>query len=468
MRLRPRIALVTAAVLAPMIALLVGWDLLSRRAAAEDELVAFTEGLMRSAEWRAGCARTPEQWRGDANRGRPPPGPRAEPPPRGQPPGERPPPPGNDPRPHSEPASFFAYAADLTPHHPDAPPLPTDLDLAATPLSLTPTWPDGTVRVLLRMPGGDETCAYVLARGTTEPWLGGVLPPTHLWLLPLVTVVAVMLLAVGPVVRRLRALTVAVRRSADSAYARGVPIEGSDELTELAEAFDHAAAEVRGQLAETRRREETLREYIANTRHDLMIPLTVLQGHLAELAARAPDPAVGHAIDEAHYIGALVADLAATARLDARPAIERHPVELASLVERVVARHRPVARSRGVALDHATEALTVEGDVTLIEQAVGNLVYNAIRYNRAGGHVAVVLEGRGAGFVISVIDDGPGDPAEIAQLVARGARGDAARTRAPEGSGLGLHIAARVAEAHGFALRFLPSAYGGVRVELVG
>lgn len=464
MRLRPRIALVTAAVLAPMIALLVGWDALSRRAAAEDELVAFTRGLMRSAEWRAGCARAPERWRGDRARGRPPPGPRPAPTSRG----ERGPPPGTDPRPHREPASFFAYGADLTPHHPEAPALPAGLDLDATPLSLTPTWPDGTVRVLLRMPDGDETCAYVLARGTTEPWLGGVLPPTHLWLLPLLTVVAVVLLAIGPVVRRLRALTEAVQRSAGSAYESGVPIEGSDELTELARAFDAAAAEVRSQLAATRRREETLREYIANTRHDLMIPLTVLQGHLAELASRAPDAVVGHAIDEAHYIGALVADLAATARLDARPAVERHPVELAPLVERVIARHRPVARTRGVALDHATEPLTVGGDVTLIEQAVGNLVYNAIRYNRAGGHVAVVLEGRGEGFAISVIDDGPGDPAEIERLVARGARGDAARTRAPEGTGLGLHIAARVADAHGFALRFSPSAHGGVRVELVG
>jgi signal transduction histidine kinase len=68
-----------------------------------------------------------------------------------------------------------------------------------------------------------------------------------------------------------------------------------------------------------------------------------------------------------------------------------------------------------------------------------------------------------------VVDDGPGIPAaDLARLVERGFRGDEARSRAPGGSGLGLHIAWRVAQLHTLALRFTASEYGGLEVTLEG
>src|SRR4029079_19421331 len=107
-------------------------------------------------------------------------------------------------------------------------------------------------------------------------------------------------------------------------------------------------------------------------------------------------------------------------------------------------------------------------DLTLLEQAVSNLVYNAIRHNRPGGHAALILEGEDRGrFRLRVIDDGPGIPEEeLAHLIARGFRGNDARTRVPGGQGLGLDIAHRVAKLHGFALAFRRSEYGGLEAEL--
>ena len=68
-----------------------------------------------------------------------------------------------------------------------------------------------------------------------------------------------------------------------------------------------------------------------------------------------------------------------------------------------------------------------------------------------------------------MIDDGPGIPeADLATLATRGARGDEARTRAPEGQGLGLHIARRAAALHGFTLTLQRSEYGGLEVKLEG
>lgn len=335
------------------------------------------------------------------------------------------------------------------------------------------------IRVPVRVPVSSTDCAWVLAQGTTERWLGGVLPPTHLWLLPLLAVIGVVFLAIGPVVRRIRALTASARRSEASDYASGVDLEGTDELAELARSLDGAARRVRDQLGETHHREQALREYVANTTHDIMIPLTVLQGHLAELArggGAGDEPrVVGAAIDEAHYLGALIHNLAMAAKLEvAEAAPQTAPVDLCALVERVVMRHRAIARSLEVAMDHAVpvEPVIAGGDVTMLEQAVTNLVYNAIRHNRRGGHVAIILEhdervGQVAGFALRVIDDGPGvADDELARLVERGFRGTAARTRSPEGRGLGLAIAHKVAELHGLALSFTRSEHGGLEATL--
>ncbi len=124
-----------------------------------------------------------------------------------------------------------------------------------------------------------------------------------------------------------------------------------------------------------------------------------------------------------------------------------------------------MARNAGVAFAHAVPGtpVPIAGDVTLVEQAVSNLVYNAIRHNAAGGHVALTLDVEAppaaATFVLRVVDDGPGLPAGARdRLFERWARGDGARTRNPEGQGLGLHIAWQVCQRHGFTLSLAAAA----------
>jgi signal transduction histidine kinase len=283
--------------------------------------------------------------------------------------------------------------------------------------------------------------------------------------------------ASGPVVRRIRALAGHVRRSAEGRYETPVPVTGSDEVAELAQAFNEAGREVRAHLSEVEEREAALRSFVANTTHDVMLPLTVLQGHLSQLQKDAGEGTessrrLGAAAEEAHYIGSLLQNLSAAAKLEAGGALERHPFDLSALVERVVERHRPLAAASGIAFDHAVpeSPLWADGDVTLVEQAVGNVVHNAIRHNRGGGRVAVVLDEEGVhGFRVRVADDGPGVPPEqIGRLGERRFRAAEARQRHPEGLGLGLSIARDVAERHGYALQFAPNAPSGLAVELTG
>lgn len=169
-------------------------------------------------------------------------------------------------------------------------------------------------------------------------------------------------------------------------------------------------------------------------------------------------------------MASLPRNLGAATKLDESSApVVFSPVDLSALVDRVVTRHRPIARASGVELNVAVPdpPLIVASDLTLFEQALSNLVDNAIRYNHPGGHAAVLLDRAGDGFVLSVTDDGPGvTDEELAQLTTRWFRGSEARTRRPDGKGLGLAIVTESVARIGLALTFHRPAAGGLRAEI--
>lgn len=459
MRLRTRLALQIGAVTLPCLLVLFAWDGRARHGAAEELLGRLTEDLVADPAELAACAADPAAWQ-QAHAGTR--GPREG---RGPPPGG----PGGH-RPGGKPPVAWVYDERGEAVDPAAPPLP-----AVPPPGPPQPWPawwfEAEVRQAVRTAWPAGPCAVIVLEGSTVPgWIGAVLPAPHVLLAPLLLVLGVSLFAVGPLLARVRRLEAAVRRSTEHGYADDVPVEGDDELADLARAFDDAGRAVRARMEERDARERALREHLANTSHDVMLPLTVLQGHLAALRERPSEATLLAAMDEAHYLGALVHNLGAAARLEAHTDLRR-PVDLGALVARVVARHRPIARQHGVSVEHALpeEAVTLPGDVTLLEQAVSNLVYNAVRYNRAGGHVAVTLDLTAGGFELRVIDDGPGlSDDDLARMHERGYRADEARTRAPEGQGLGLDIVARVCDRHGLGLRYRRSEFGGLEVEIVG
>jgi signal transduction histidine kinase len=261
-----------------------------------------------------------------------------------------------------------------------------------------------------------------------------------------------------------------------------VQLDGADELTELAEAFDESQRRIRAQMGELERREQALRDFVADTTHDVMLPLTVLQGYLTSLERQtgAGEPLSSEilhgALEECHYLASMVQNLGAAARLEAGEALSSlSNVDLNALVGRVIARHRRIADQRGLALEFAVPEAPIAlwADVTLLEQALSNLVHNAVRYGHRGGHVAVILERRDGGhaFSLRVLDDGPGIPAHhLARITERGYRGDRARSRSTqaEGLGLGLHIVRDVAERHGLTLDLRAGEEGGLVAELQG
>lgn len=380
-------------------------------------------------------------------------------------PGGRPPGPG--PRGYE----LFAYAADGTSPAINAPPLPS--------AALSTFWTGLGRGLQLRFDiGGAGDCAVGLVRMPPRP--GQLRDQLVAVALVVLSVLGGVWIAAGPVIARMRRLADAVRRSAASTYDQPVSTEGDDEVASLAQAFNDAGATVKAHLHDVQAREETLRKFVADTTHDVAIPMSVLQGHLSSLegtldgigdAKAAARGHVDHAIREAHYITSLLRNLAVATKLgDTSAPLAVGPVNLASLVERVVGRHRPLARASHVEVAFAVpeEPLVLQTDATLLEQALSNLVDNAVRYNVPGGHVAVVLDSAGAdGFVLTVADDGPGVSAsELASLTQRWFRGSEARTRRPDGKGLGLAIASEACERLGLRLAFDRPPEGGLKATI--
>lgn len=363
---------------------------------------------------------------------------------------------------------YFAYDADGHPSSADAPPLPPDRDD-----DIEAYW-SGTARgVAMVVSLGNGPCAFILARIPPRP--NEVTGQLEALGIVLVVVFAASWFASGALIPRIRRLEQRVRDAASAHYANPIPADGADEISGLARAFNDAGAQVRSHVTELRQREETLRAFVAHTTHDVGVPLSVLQGHLADLDRLAGDQNatrdhVRAAIREAHYMGSLLRNLEVAATLDeagAHQVVAR--TDLGDLVSRVVARHQPIARASDIELNVAVPdaRLEIETDPVLFERALSNLVDNAVRYNRPGGHVAVMVEGSAGAFTVSVTDDGPGvPPAELSQLTERWFRGSTARTRRPDGKGLGLAIANESLARLGMTLTFRTPADGGLRAEI--
>ena len=299
-------------------------------------------------------------------------------------------------------------------------------------------------------------------------------------------VVAILAAAVGlsllGVVRPLARRILRLRRAADGIGAEADLARDDDahddELAELGDRIAAAHDRIRRDAETLREREHQLRRFVADVSHDLRTPLSSLQLALEQASDACAEPDVAaqlaRAIEDTVYIAALTTNLRMASLLregwDPVPASPR--VDLTPTVERVVARSRIFARRRGVTLEVGTpdEPVLVACNPIAAEQAITNVVENAVAYGDTGGRVAVVLDLLGDGrFRVTVLDDGPGvPPQELPRLGERAFRSDAARQRDPRGSGLGLAITSEVAARCGWTLEFAAAPPRGLRVEITG
>jgi len=269
----------------------------------------------------------------------------------------------------------------------------------------------------------------------------------------------------GRVVRAISSVSVAARAIASGDLRRRVPpSRAGRELVELGDAFNAMCDSNERLVGELR----TLSDDIA---HDLRTPLTRLRA-AAELAATGGMPPDDLPPDVAAETDAMLALIEATldvaraaSGLDPSPAA---PADLAAETRRVCDLYAADAEVRrlDLAVELPPSPVPVRGNAGRLQQLVGNLLDNALKFTPPGGRVAVALAAGGGRAVLSVDDSGPGvPPGERERVFRRFWRADAAR--ATPGSGLGLALVRAVATGVGGRVRCLASPLGGARFEVV-
>jgi two-component system, OmpR family, sensor kinase len=240
--------------------------------------------------------------------------------------------------------------------------------------------------------------------------------------------------------------------------------EGDDEIARLARTLNEMLARLEAGLQRERR-------FAAEASHELRTPLASLRAEL-ELALRRPRTneelraALGSAAEETDRLTALAEDLLVLARSDEGALrLERRPLAAGELLDSVAGRFAARAGEAGVELEvDAPAGLEAVGDRARLEQALGNLVDNALRHGagpvrleaeRANGSVALRVSDAGEGFADDVLP----------RAFERFSRADGARSGS--GAGLGLAIVAAIAQAHGGRASAANRPGGGAEVTLV-
>ena len=258
----------------------------------------------------------------------------------------------------------------------------------------------------------------------------------------------------------------ATHRLAAGAHDTRVPVQGHDEVAQLAQDFNELALTLE-------RTERMRRDYMADVSHELRTPLAVLRGELEAMedgvhpftpeALRLLQAEVGtltQLVDDLHELA--LADVGALS-------YRKADLDLGALLAQELQSAGRAAAERGLAVDAelTPESIVIHADAARLRQLLHNLIGNALRYTDRGGRLRVRLQREGDDAVLDVMDSEPGVADEmLPRLLERFFRVEGSRGRAGGGSGLGLAICKAIVQAHDGHIEARHSPLGGVWMQV--
>jgi two-component system phosphate regulon sensor histidine kinase PhoR len=236
--------------------------------------------------------------------------------------------------------------------------------------------------------------------------------------------------------------------------ANGTLLHGDDD------GEDVGAVVVLNDVTRLKRLEAVRRDFVANVSHELKTPVTSIKGFAETLEDGAlDDPAAAHRFvriisGQADRLNSIIEDLLALSTLEQSgdsPLLQLEEADLCDVIAVALEVCGPKADAKSIELrEDCPGLLLARVSPPLLEQAVVNLIDNAVKYSAEGSTIVVTLEETGDEVVVSVTDEGQGIAGEhLPRLFERFYRVDKARSRDLGGTGLGLAIVKHVAQIHG-------------------
>ena len=260
-----------------------------------------------------------------------------------------------------------------------------------------------------------------------------------------------------------------------TAKAERVQLQSLTEITlseDEAVEFSRLSRAVNQMLLRLKQAFDAQRQFVGNAAHELRTPLALMQARLdlymsTDHGDSCPETEETIAMmqEQTERLSRMVRTLLDMSELKAVPRNDR--IQLAPMIEEVLADLSPLAEKSGVTLSQSGEDLWVTGSDVLVYRAIFNLVENGVKYNCPGGSVCVAVSRRGQKAVIEVKDTGCGIPENFRESVFQPFfRVDKSRSREKGGVGLGLSLVWEIAHLHGGDVRIRESGETGTVIEL--
>ncbi len=293
-----------------------------------------------------------------------------------------------------------------------------------------------------------------------------ILPVAVISLLLSLFLIIVATLLVRRFVNPLADVIYAAREVTNGKLGTRISSEGPQDMRSLSDSFNEMASSLE-------RNDRERREMFADIAHELRTPLSIIRGRLEGIVdgIYAVDGGqVSLALEQTYLLERLVDDLRLLTLVETRQLhFEKKQVDLAQLARRTIDMFSAEAQEKNISLvlEKGSGTYTVELDPQRMEQVIGNLIGNSLRYIPDGSKIWLTLEQSSEAVKLFVNDNGPGVAEdELSYLFDRFWRKDKSRARSAGGTGLGLAIAKQLIEAQGGTIEAKNLGGNGLQVRI--
>lgn len=280
-----------------------------------------------------------------------------------------------------------------------------------------------------------------------------------------------LILLINHIFKPLKQISAASQNIAKGDYENRIPVSGKDELSEMAQSFNHMAEEIQNQMVELKKVAQQKQCFIDNFAHELRTPLTAIYGYAeyiqkAAITDEEKLSATSYIMSESSRLQNMAYRLLDLAMLR-NDEIIFNEVSVQELFKSTLEELNLKAAQKHVKLEYAYHFDTLLGDFELLKCMLSNLVDNGLKACNLDGIVKLDAYFEDGNKVITVLDNGKGMSEEdISHITEAFYRVDKSRSRAEGGVGLGLSICEQIAVRHGAKISFSSQLNHGTKVKI--